>query len=181
MILKELFKAQKEFDERVIQEHHLQGKDTFNKKIVAFLVEIGELANEIRFFKFWSVKPTSPREVILEEYSDCVHFILSIGNDLSVACGNIIQEHDYKNDLSYKGLTEDFIRIINDICNIKRLRDSFVNKDKINSIEVCNCIYIETFERLLMLGYKLGFSWKDIETGYYKKHSINFHRQDTNY
>lgn len=187
MILKELFKAQKELDERIIQEHNLQGKDEFNKKVVAFIVEVGELANEIRFFKFWSGKPASPREVILDEYADCCHFILSIGNDLSKNVGNIIQNHDYKNNINYEGLTEDFIRIINDMCNIKRLRDDLKNKNEVQSElykfknELCTDLYIETFERLLMLGYKLGFSWKDIENGYYKKHSINFQRQANNY
>lgn len=182
MILKELFKAQKQLDERIIQEHNLQGKDEFSEKIASFITEMGEMANEVRFLKFWSNKPASPRETILIEFVDCVHFILSVGNDLSKECGNIIQNHDYKNNINYKGLTKDFIGIISSICSIECLRDSFIsNKDNTSSKEACVDIYIETFERLLMFGYKLGFSFKDIEAAYYVKNKINFQRQDNNY
>lgn len=52
--------------------------------MLALLVEIGELANETRCFKYWSNKPASEREVILEEYVDGLHFILSIGIDLGI-------------------------------------------------------------------------------------------------
>ena len=67
----------------------LQKNMTYNRKIVkrkmlALLVEIGELANETRCFKYWSNKPASEREVILEEYVDGLHFILSIGIDLGI-------------------------------------------------------------------------------------------------
>lgn len=171
MILKELFGAQKELDERIIEEHNLQGKDEFDKKIVAFIVELSELANEIRFFKFWSNKKPSDTETILDEYADCLHFLLSIGNDLSSICGETIQIHDYKNNLNYEELTEEFIEIIKSICDVKLFRYEPSVFEK----------YTETFERLLSLGHKLGFTWKDIEMAYYKKHEINFQRQDNNY
>ncbi len=67
------------------KEHDLQPKKIVKKKkMLALLVEIGELANETRCFKYWSNKPASEREVILEEYVDGLHFILSIGIDLGI-------------------------------------------------------------------------------------------------
>ena len=51
--------------------------------MLALLVEIGELANETRSFKFWSVKPASEKKIILEEFVDGIHFILSLG----IECG----------------------------------------------------------------------------------------------
>jgi dimeric dUTPase (all-alpha-NTP-PPase superfamily) len=51
----------------------------------ALLVELGEFANETRCFKFWSLKPASPKEVvILDEYADGMHFFLSLGIPLGV-------------------------------------------------------------------------------------------------
>jgi dimeric dUTPase (all-alpha-NTP-PPase superfamily) len=39
---------------------------------------MGELANEVRCFKFWSYKLPSEEKVILEEYVDGIHFITSL-------------------------------------------------------------------------------------------------------
>lgn len=185
MILKELFGAQKELDERIIEEHNLQGKDEFDKKIVAFIVELSELANEIRFFKFWSNKKPSDTEIILDEYADCLHFLLSIGNELGEICGEEIQVHDYRNDLNYKGFTEDFIEIIRSICELQLIKEKFIcdTSSHQRKIRIANCVdsYIQVFERFLMLGYKIGFSWKDIEMGYYTKNRINYQRQDNGY
>lgn len=84
MDLLQLFKLQKELDDRIAKEHDLQPKKLLKEKMLALLVEIGELANETRCFKYWSNKPASEREVILEEYVDGLHFILSIGIDLGI-------------------------------------------------------------------------------------------------
>src|SRR5690606_12185173 len=55
MNLAKLFEMQKELDDRILAEHPIQeGEVRLAKKILALLVELGELANEARFFKFWS-------------------------------------------------------------------------------------------------------------------------------
>ncbi|MEE0700145.1 MAG: dUTPase [Bacilli bacterium] len=46
-------------------------KDTIEKNIVELLVEIGELANETRCFKYWSNKGSSEKDIVLDEYADC--------------------------------------------------------------------------------------------------------------
>ena len=79
MILKELFELQRKLDQRIIVNHNLQEDFLLKKKILALQVEIGELANETRCFKYWSKKGPSEKSIILEEYVDCIHFILSIG------------------------------------------------------------------------------------------------------
>ena len=48
------FKAQKKLDDHIIQEKGLQGQDLLDKKILALQVELGELCQEWRGFKFWS-------------------------------------------------------------------------------------------------------------------------------
>src|SRR5690625_2283374 len=54
MNLEELFKIQAELDKRIVEKHGLQNEDLLDKKILALQVELGELANEWRGFKFWS-------------------------------------------------------------------------------------------------------------------------------
>lgn len=48
-------------------------------------MEFGELANETRCFKYWSIKPMSDKEVILEEYIDCLFMILCFCNMTNVS------------------------------------------------------------------------------------------------
>src|SRR5690606_38322929 len=60
MNLSKLFKIQKQLDERIVREKGLEGQDLLDKKILALMVELGELANEWRGFKFWS-KDQEPR------------------------------------------------------------------------------------------------------------------------
>ncbi|WFG97324.1 dUTP diphosphatase [Spiroplasma citri] len=38
--------------------------ETFEKIILAFLVELAEFINEQRDFKYWSVKPASTKDVL---------------------------------------------------------------------------------------------------------------------
>src|SRR5699024_9188223 len=114
MNLNKLFPLQKQLDEHIVKEKGLEGQDLLDKKILALQVELGELANEFRGFKFWSENqepnvlsykcsecgftrkenidcPLADEHYefymigfnpLLEEYVDCLHFILSIGNDL---------------------------------------------------------------------------------------------------
>lgn len=171
MIFKEMFEKQKELDDKIIIEHKLQNKDLFDKKIIALIVEISELANEIRFFKFWSTKPMSEKEIVLEEFVDCLHFVLSIGNDINIG---FLQEIDYNFVINYDCFTDIFIEIIGEITRIKALRDCGSCKNLADT-------YIHVFELLLTIGAKLGFDNKDIEMAYYKKNDVNLKRQDDKY
>ena len=83
MNLQILFSMQRQLDERIETERGLRGERLIERKLLALLVEVGELANETRCFKFWSSKPKAADETILEEYVDGLHFILSLGLDLS--------------------------------------------------------------------------------------------------
>lgn len=78
MNLEKLFTMQKALDQ-FIQSNKQVVEDVFIKKGLALLVELSELANETRCFKFWSEKGPSERSIILEEYVDSIHFILSLG------------------------------------------------------------------------------------------------------
>src|SRR5690625_1594587 len=70
---------QRNLDKYIESNHQLEGQDLIEEKMLALLVELGEMANETRCFKFWSTKGKSDQGIILEEYVDNIHFLLSIG------------------------------------------------------------------------------------------------------
>ncbi|MCY6372078.1 dUTP diphosphatase [Clostridium ganghwense] len=164
MNLSKLFQLQQTLDKRIINEHDLHDKSLFSKKVLALQVEVSELANETRCFKFWSNKGPSNRDTILEEYVDCLHFILSLGLEKNYQDIQLSFRDDY-NDLN--DLTETFINVYIDI------NDFVVCTSKDN--------YKTLFEDFLCLGKSLGFTAKDIENAYLQKNNVNHKRQDIGY
>lgn len=158
---KTLFAMQEELDNYILAQHHLKDENVFDKKLLALLVEVGELANETRCFKYWSLKPPSKREVILEEYVDGIHFILSIGLELKV--------NDYHTtiDRVEEEPTELFHQVYEAIAHLRT--DPSVPS------------YYQVFSAYLKLGVKLGFLAEDIRKAYHDKNKINFERQDQGY
>lgn len=163
MNLEKLFEMQKGLDSHIEAQHELKSEDLFDRKVLALLVELGELANETRCFKFWSLKAPSPKEVILEEFVDGIHFILSLG----IEC-----EFTEKADLNgiqnqTNSLTEQFLEVYRIIEEYREAR----------SLEK----YEEMFQAYLYLATIMGFSNVEIEQAYYKKNEVNYERQKQGY
>jgi Uncharacterized protein conserved in bacteria len=161
MNLEKLFKLQNELDCRILKQHNLENEPLSQKKLLALQVELGELANETRCFKYWSNKKPSEKEVILEEFVDCLHFILSIGiekdfNNVSLD----LKVPDYP-------LTDQFLNIYIDV------NDLLISPSKDH--------YATLFEDFLNLGTSLGFAISEIENAYLRKNLINHERQDNDY
>lgn len=207
MNLSELFETQKQLDAKIVKEKGLEGQDLLDKKILALQVELGELANEWRGFKFWSEDQESRtyeanpmdecekckgqplfyddnneritgwcencdgvgvhfHNPLLEEYVDCLHFILSIGNEIGI--------EDVEVSCDY---TED--------CSVETFNKLFYTFSELWAYESSN--YIEThykilFQMFIGLGERhLGFTWEQIEQAYYDKNKINYERQENGY
>lgn len=191
MNLSKLFETQRVLDERIELEHPLvDGEDRLAKKILALQVELGELANEWRGFKFWSndQEPSVERECqgcggsgeaffvgdceecrgtgttnkLLEEYVDCLHFILSIGLEDAGFC---VYNWHYEPLVNVKGDV---------IAQFYSLFKSIIDFSEEDTLEL-------TIELFLGLGDVLGFTWEQIENAYYSKNAINHTRQETGY
>ncbi|WP_208592292.1 dUTP diphosphatase [Gracilibacillus suaedae] len=156
-----LFDMQRELDNYILAQHDLKNENVFDKKVLALLVEVGELANETRCFKYWSVKPASEKAVIAEEYVDGIHFILSLGLELGV------DQYESSNQASDEDLTSLFHHVFRSISVLKGEQ----------SVEA----YRAVFDTYLILGEKLGFSANDIKKAYVDKNKINFERQNQGY
>lgn len=163
MNFNKLFMMQKGLDEHIEIQHGLLEENLFDRKILALLVELGELANETRCFKFWSLKAASDREVILEEFVDGVHFILSLG----LECGHTEMENMEKSDCKKNSVTEQFLYVY-EVINQFKQDSSFSN-------------YINMFQGYLDLAIHLGFSHEQIEEAYIKKNEVNYERQEKGY
>ncbi|HSU79403.1 MAG TPA: dUTP diphosphatase [Candidatus Angelobacter sp.] len=158
----ELFETQKILDQRIVETHHLEEQSFVSEKILALLVELGELANETRCFKFWSLKGPSDRPIILEEYVDGLHFILSIGLDFNYEKVELRPE-----SASEITLTRRFLSVYAKI-------ETFSHTQSVQN-------YKDVFETFLLLGYQLGFSNEDIVQAYARKNMINHERQEQGY
>ncbi|WP_280770104.1 dUTP diphosphatase [Salipaludibacillus daqingensis] len=166
MNLFKLFHMQKELDNYIETKRQLKDESLLERKLLAFQVELAELANETRSFKFWSDKDPSPREVILEEYVDGIHFLLSVGIEYGYDEELNI---DFLNPMSATNsdIVDTFFQIMEDILLVRK------DEKKIN--------YEKLFQNYLMLGAKLGFSSEAIEKAYMQKNEVNHQRQDNGY
>ncbi|RSK52525.1 dUTP diphosphatase [Bacillus canaveralius] len=158
-----LFQMQKNLDNHIESEHQLHGTDLFNQKVLALLVEIGELANETRCFKFWSKKGPSPEHVILEEYVDGIHFILSIGIESGFESIEVAQLRTEAGST----LSEQFLKVYKNALHFQKNR----------SLQD----YQQLLENYLQLAGLLGFSGDEIEGAYFAKNEVNYERQRQGY
>jgi dimeric dUTPase (all-alpha-NTP-PPase superfamily) len=203
--LNELFVLQAKLDAHIEKEHPRQpGEDRLAKKILALQVELGELANEWRGFKYWSndqepnirychacngqgyfdtglIEDGMPytegcgyceetgieANPLLEEYVDCLHFILSIGNDIIGELTDSEIEDILLNAKEDSGdVVETFIVLNSCSCELK-FREKYD--------------YISLLTIFLSLGLTLGFTWEQVEQAYLAKNKINHERQESGY
>jgi dimeric dUTPase (all-alpha-NTP-PPase superfamily) len=168
MKLEELFQMQKALDERIVKEKGLEGQELLQKKVLALQVELGELANELpEVLKFWSNKKNNYGKALVE-LVDCLHFILSIGNEVNIQAG--FNYYPYECPLN-QSIEEIFTDLISNAAFLSR-------KPLPEAIEM---IYVRWVCTFLGLGRKLGFSEEDIIHAYYEKNEINFSRQENGY
>jgi dimeric dUTPase (all-alpha-NTP-PPase superfamily) len=162
MNLSKLFMMQKELDTKIETQHQLQNESLVERKVLALLVEVGELANETRCFKFWSLKPPAPIDVILEEYVDGIHFILSLGIEI-----NVEPSLSFEIKHTVRSVTEQFLQVYESI-------NAFKKEQSIS-------MYKKMFEEYLLLANLLGFSNEQIEAAYMSKNEVNHERQQQGY
>ncbi|MFA8439322.1 dUTP diphosphatase [Pueribacillus sp. YX66] len=201
MNLAKLFETQRKLDERIIEEKGLQGQNLLDKKILALQVELGELANEWRGFKFWSEKqepntssfkcsecgfvreenidcPLADEHYgftmdhfnpLLEEYVDCLHFILSIGLEIE------IKQDIFPEPIKYDDAVIQFNELFGQISYFA----SVLNRD--NDWEEVEFEYERVWSLFFGLGGILGFAWVEIEQAYFEKNAENHRRQEVGY
>lgn len=181
MELTTIFEVQRKLDAKIERKHPVQpGEDRLAKRILALQVELGECANEWRGFKFWSernkpiIRASNPIEhgnPMLEEYVDCLHFVLSIGNSLKIKAEKL-EQHIKSKHMS--DLTDQFM------WTNKKLVDLYEDNRDMN-LESSEYYYLCLFNAMLGLGEMLGFTREQISDAYMSKNQINHERQANGY
>lgn len=160
MQFRQLFEKQRQLDRFIEENQHVQ-KDVFDEKSLALLVELIELANETRCFKFWSTKGPSERAVLLEEFVDSVHFMLSLGN----MRGFLLEEWPFLKEK--QELTETFLNTTQTIL-------SFLQHQTEEN-------YRAMWEQYSLIAYNLNFTIDDVLQAYELKNEKNYERQRNGY
>lgn len=157
----DLVKIQNELDSRIFDLHNTSRDNTRNDRILALLVEAGELANETRIFKYWSLQKPSADEVVFEEFSDVLHFALSLGIDIAFD-QEVIEIHP-----SDKTLDQNFHSLFHHI----------------NSFSISNSKedYKALIECVFDLAHSLGMDGEMVRNMYLIKNEKNHQRQDNQY
>lgn len=159
--LNDIRALQNQLDEHIMANHQVTRPQTRIRRILALMVEIGELANETRTFKFWSFKKASEKEILLEELGDCVHFAVSLGIDLE---DNTAELEFIEREAS---LSEQFIDWMSETATLK----TQFTLDQ----------YKLVLSYIGSIALAMGFGADDVYDFYIKKNEINHSRQDHQY
>jgi dimeric dUTPase (all-alpha-NTP-PPase superfamily) len=162
-----LYDTQLMLDQRIQVEHGLSVEEIYPKKLLALQVELCELANETRCFKYWSKKGSAPKTQVLEEFVDALHFVLGLGLDLGYRDVPIpASVSSVSEPVSERELTMQFQTLLT------------------HCVALCapsRGAYATLFSELLALGRMLGFSEREIQDAYLEKNKINHLRQNEGY
>jgi dimeric dUTPase (all-alpha-NTP-PPase superfamily) len=159
--LNPLLLEQAKLDAHIQQQHQVSYASTREKRILALLVEVGEMINETKTFKFWSKKPSAEKPIILDEYADGLHFLLSLSIEVKSS------KHHYEIATLTKNLTQATIEVFQAISDLSK---SFT----INNLE-------QSFQSYLNLIPLLGFTPEEVVKAYFQKLGVNYTRQKNAY
>lgn len=170
MNLEKMFEMQRALDDRINKTHPVQeAENRLAKKVMAFIVEVSELANEWRGFKFWSEDQKSTNR-ILEEYVDGLHFLLSIGLEQGRTSVKLFTRPTQVN------IVECFLDIYTSAVGMGIYTFALEMDTQRAHID-----YDILFNDYLSLGDVLGFTLDQIEQAYFAKNKVNHQRQDNGY
>lgn len=164
--------AQKELDQYIIRKKGLEGQDLVLNTLVALDVELAEMANESRWFKHWSEKRWKPKEGLLDEIADCMHFFFSLAIqkqwtdqlNLLAVNGNIVNAENASEIYA----TMKFSLLM----SFKELNGQ---KDEAATFGVA-WLYFIAFATDFC-----GYNTEDLENAYWQKHNVNIKRQKEGY
>ncbi|MBN3354046.1 dUTPase [Clostridium botulinum] len=158
--LRELLKKQKELDGIILERAGIK-KYPYESMKLALLVELGELANEVQSFKHWKQHKEINREKVLEEFSDCLHFALSLENQLNQFPDEFLDNFSISISIykrSNKEINQGFLQVYKFVLQGYSILLSVIG-----------------------LGLRLGITLEEMEQSYLEKYETNIKRQQEGY
>ena len=157
-----LYERNKVLDSEFMNKYISVDKELHKKNCLELIVELGELANESRCFKYWSVKAAN-RDLVLEEYADCLLMVLYMFNYYNIVNINTVATK----------YSDDILFVFNDLI---RMCTKFMDNIDIDSDYLMN-----VFNYLLHLGKLLEFTNEEIIEACYNKIIKNEERLNSDY
>lgn len=191
LTIEQMYEMQKELDAKIIKEKGLEGQDLLPNTVLALQVEIGELANEWRGFKHWSndqepryekksiafADPGGPFEhtsyPLIEEYVDCLHFLLSIARQLDLPVTDLNIQVD-----AIEAQTAALFTELLNLIGLLNGQSFLINPEAVSKREY----FRYALGIFFILGYQyLGFTFEQIAEAYAEKNAVNHQRQANGY
>lgn len=133
-----------------------------DKKIFAFKVELAELSNEVGFFKYWKHSHVMDKPRVIDEWADCLHFLLSVGLGKK-----------------WDRYALDVISSVKPILDLKTAAYLFyalMGNELNGSVK-----YAQALNLLVTIGHTLGYTDDELKEAYLNKNAVNIKRQKEGY
>ena len=156
------FQRNKQLDKMYEERYGNDITGMYEKNCLELIVEICEFANESKCFKYWTVKSPN-KEMLLEEYADCLSMLFCIFN------ANDVEEIN-KLDIQ---LNDDIIVLFNEMIRMCTL---LIDKNNVNTELLLNI-----FTYLLHIGKLLDISDRELLDACYMKIGKNIERLNSDY
>ncbi|KXZ22378.1 dUTP diphosphatase [Bacillus nakamurai] len=111
---------------------------------------------------------------LLEEYVDCLHFILSIGNHINY---KIVSTKELQAFFCEINLTEQFASLFEEIVYMAQATRGHSPAEQ----ALAKYRYVSLFQIFIGLGVMLDFTTEQIEAAYMEKNAVNHQRQQEGY
>ncbi|HDR4393066.1 dUTP diphosphatase [Bacillus cereus] len=160
--IQKIFEAQDKLDCKVVEVHGLQGQNLTGDVTQALYTELGELSNEIGFFKYWKKNKKDNKARQYDEWADCLHFIASLGN-----------KYGHSNELTY------LPRLLINQTSLKSYHYSFEVLYQSDFSDFNH--YIKALSTIVAIGLKLGMTYEDMQKAYFEKNQVNYDRLASGY
>lgn len=182
--IQDLRTKQRALDDMVIEQHGIvwTREQRLVNTVTALVVELAEMANDARWFKVWSLNQ-EPKETLVEEYVDCIHFYLSIFNQLEDGSptykitNRIAELVEVRRPLDQYTLRDSSAKNALFISMVNRLT-SFITTAGLMADMKCLALSWVSF---MQLGEMMNLSADEITKAYHKKWQENIDRQKNGY
>ena len=166
--IQKIFEAQDKLDRKVAEVHGLQGKNLTGDVTQALYTELGELSNEIGFFKYWKKNKKDDKARQYDEWADCMHFMASLGNKYGHSNDiiSVLEMHHIDGDFNVVSFSNSY----------HELFDLIYRADLNNFHPYCNSL-----NALIKIGLKLGMTFEDMRKSYFEKNQVNYDRLASGY
>lgn len=172
-MMQDMIDLQRTLDKRIFSRLD-KNIEIYEMRVLAFVVEVAEMANESRAFKYWSLDQDPRSDRLLEELADVVHFGISLGliaNPFMKAEDGIkfAYEGAYDVERSSKDTPEHMF------LDLVQLTSLYTRKDP----EPFDFWLI--FSRILSLASYYEISFEQLHAAYIAKNNENHRRQASGY